>query len=137
MADDGNWRRWEVHADHRAPFGRDLDLYILAHGIGRNELSVIVTGFTFTIYEPGRLCKPTLEAGLPPDGLGDVFGSATGASFSHPSNVDLLQAFLDCAWRSGLRPTGYDASEEKREAMGRHLEDMRALVFHYSKAEKP
>lgn len=45
------------------------------------------------------------------------------------ADKDLLQAFLDCAWGMGLRPTGYSDVHEAMKASDAHLQDMRAIVF--------
>lgn len=42
---------------------------------------------------------------------------------------ELLQALLDGAWESGLRPTGYGNVAEALRASDAHLQDMRAIAF--------
>lgn len=55
---------------------------------------------------------------------------------------EFLQAALDAAWEVGLRPSGIDISSEAEKQIvhmqGRHLEDMRRIVFdHYLPGMKP
>lgn len=42
---------------------------------------------------------------------------------------DFLQAMLDAAWKSGLRPTGFEDHKNELTAVRYHLEDMRALAM--------
>ena len=47
------------------------------------------------------------------------------------------QLMMDELWAVGLRPTQGQQSEGQMGATTRHLEDMRALVFHQLRMEKP
>lgn len=48
-----------------------------------------------------------------------------------------LQAFIDCAWENGLRPTGYQNIHEAMKATDAHLQDMRAVAFGKLNIEPP
>lgn len=47
------------------------------------------------------------------------------------------QNLMDELWNAGLRPSGEATGIGQLSATEKHLEDMRALVFHSAEAEKP
>ena len=48
----------------------------------------------------------------------------------------VLQAIMDAAWEKGIRPSQSQA-DTVNATLGRHLEDMRAIAFHLTKAPLP
>lgn len=64
-------------------------------------------------------------------------GTKVEASIAGRRGSNFLQAALDCAWVNGMRPAGFSDTTEQVRAMGRHLEDMRAITFAKINVEKP
>jgi len=50
---------------------------------------------------------------------------------------DTVQGIMDALWQEGVRPSRGVSSTGQLEAANKHLEDMRRLVAHYSKAKLP
>jgi hypothetical protein len=71
----------------------------------------VATKIEFTSFPVGELPEPTEEASITLNEVG-------------------AQALIDSLWDAGIRPTKGSGSAGSFEAQGKHLEDMRALVFH-------
>ena len=55
-----------------------------------------------------------------------AFGAATVESRSLHA---LLQAIMDCGWKAGLRPSGFEDHHNELKAVRDHLADMRMLAL--------
>jgi hypothetical protein len=51
--------------------------------------------------------------------------------------IDQAQGLMDCLWNCGLRPTQSGSSIGQTEAIQKHLEDMRQIVFSNLVIDKP
>lgn len=101
------WRTFIEQAD----FSRNLLVMVLRErDDGRRET---VLPLTIQVHEPDAF-------------IGDKHTIAA------PNSVDvrgMLQSIVDACWDFGIRPTGAQDSASELKATGRHLEDMRRLVF--------
>lgn len=52
-------------------------------------------------------------------------------------DLQLLQAFLDAAWRRGLRPADFEDGQGQLAATRAHLADMRALIEKATEVKLP
>lgn len=106
---------WRFHIDHQPWRGPGRDLYIVRERADGKRDHVAALTFV-TIEENNKIVDPS----LPP-------GEAT----------EFLRAALNAAWEAGLRPDGWLDTRESMAATAKHLEDMRALAFNNTGAQKP
>ncbi len=109
---------WRVRVGY--DIGTDGTRILIIKGDGDERYAVRIT------YEPFKL--HTLFEGATILESGDA---------ARDGQQSFLQAVMDAAWEYGLRPTGFNDTKESMKATVKHLEDMRAIVFHQTKAPKP
>lgn len=79
------------------------------------------------LYATGFVFTP-LKKGQDPTGIVKPLDEET--TESRDDNItSFLQAVLDAAWKSGLRPQGFQDHTNELTAVRYHLQDMRALAL--------
>lgn len=102
------WTPWYVFYDFNA-ISREIQ--ILVGREDRDGNRFIMPPPVLAKHEPGTLAEPTFT--------GDAEDMKA-----------MMQAFLDTAWKMGLRPNGFEGPQELK-AVNRHLEDMRKIAFQF------
>lgn len=114
---------WHVSISSLVPQGRLAEVLTVIHETA-GGIKRVMTGITW--HHLGR------DGGFPiPTEEPLICEGVAALGFVRNSMDDFLQAVMDCAWKRGLRPSGYEGPQEVA-AVRAHLADMQRLVF-----EKP
>lgn len=100
---------WVARADF-GDFGRRLDFGVLRRSERSPFPDMVLDSLSFVAVDP---TAATLRAAQMPAGEGRA----------------MLQAIVDAAWESGVRPRQLALERRESAAQRYHLEDLRALVF--------
>ena len=102
------WTPWNVIYDYN-PMHREIQILVAREE--RSGERFVIPPPVLAKHEPGICVEPTFTG--PDDDM-----------------KAMMQAFLDTAWKMGLRPNGYEGPQELK-AVNRHLEDMRKIAFRF------